>query len=620
MKAKIRNRGILGGILLPGLLTTQITFGQTNLQFTSVNTTDEGAIQLHWASQPGHFYEIDEADALIDTNTGSTTWNRLYNDYPSQGTNTFIGDFGNYLVVPNILHPKDMPMRFYRIMDEGVDTISNEPTVLIVSPTNGFVASGSLTVTIAASTNQGNIYPKLYVDGQAMWPSEDGSNYVLNTCEWGNGPHILFATVDSSTAIDGPMDSSGFTGHGVSPFVPVTFSNLISRISFSQYFFQPSLGQTQQVTASFAANCDWTLTIRDAYSNAVRTVTGSGSSLLFNWDGTGDGETNIPNGVYYYYIDAQTNGESDEMAVGSSPSPSFADSDLSELWAIPANSEDVAPLALYPPGFDTNGFTIFAASPSEIESLRSSSSSVAMDSGSGVSPDDTSIPAAQSGPPTPQRPPTDPVIGIAGTFGIVYDTYSGNGTNGIIVRPLPDGSGLPGQYIRMQTFPASTSLGYAPLPSYNAEANNFINEMQLFGWRCHLHKVDDQFSINDLRGSGTPFNQVELGVMMFHGTYGTTMDYAAGLCQQMYYPVTAGASGQYLRLSEMNLGGSDPTNGLKWFAILACNSLQHNNWANMQSHGIKPYNSNLHLLLGVDSTNSTSSVLLQYWAQYMNFG
>ena len=85
----------------------------------------------------------------------------------------------------------------------------------------------------------------------------------------------------------------------------------------------------------------------------------------------------------------------------------------------------------------------------------------------------------------------------------------------------------------------------------------------------------------------------------------------------MYYPVTSG--GQYLRLSEMNLGGSG-TNGLKWMALLSCTSLQHNNWANMQSLGVKPYNSNLHLLLGVDTTNYTSSSILWYWARYMNYG
>ena len=85
-----------------------------------------------------------------------------------------------------------------------------------------------------------------------MWPSEDGTNYVINTCEWDNGPHTLFATATESTMPD-TAGNIGLTGHAVSPFLTVYFSNLVTRISFSQQFFEPSLGQTQQVSAIFAA-------------------------------------------------------------------------------------------------------------------------------------------------------------------------------------------------------------------------------------------------------------------------------------------------------------------------------------------------------------------------------
>ena len=51
---------------------------QTNIQFTSINVTDEGAIQLRWSSQSNELYEIDEADSLNSTNV---TWNMLYDGY-----------------------------------------------------------------------------------------------------------------------------------------------------------------------------------------------------------------------------------------------------------------------------------------------------------------------------------------------------------------------------------------------------------------------------------------------------------------------------------------------------------------------------------------------------------
>ena len=86
------------------------------------------------------------------------------------------------------------------------------------------------------------------------------------------------------------------------------------------------------------------------------------------------------------------------------------------------------------------------------------------------------------------------------------------------------------------------------------------------------------------------------------------------------FPVTSGGSIQYLRMSEMNLGGSDPTNGLKWFVFFACDSLHQANWNSMINAGQQPYNGNMHLILGANSVIRANTVLMQKWAQYMNYG
>ena len=209
---------IVQKIIMASALVLALTiingFAQTNLQFTSVSVTDEGAIHLAWASQSNEVYEIDEADALIDTNTGSITWNKLYDDYPSQGTNTFWLDTGNYNLLPQILNPKDMPMRFYRIVDLGADTTSDEPSVSITSPTDGTAATGELTITVVAATDQPVFSgTKLYVDGQEMQMADSTTNYAdgstnyevdtysINTCEWGNETHTLFATVECQSGL-----------------------------------------------------------------------------------------------------------------------------------------------------------------------------------------------------------------------------------------------------------------------------------------------------------------------------------------------------------------------------------------------------------------------------------
>jgi hypothetical protein len=212
------------------------------LKFTGVNATAEGAIQLHWASNPNEYYEIDYADSIIDTNTGSITWKFLYEDYPSQGTNTLWLDTGNYFTDQIAVHPSLSPMRFYRIVLSGTNTAPS-PSVLITSPTNGFTATSNINVTVLASSIEPFILTKLYVDGQEMQePStttnyvSNGTNYVLatyvlNTCEWPNGTHMLFGTAECQSGPSGAHDfPTPLIGRGASSFVSINYNNLITRV------------------------------------------------------------------------------------------------------------------------------------------------------------------------------------------------------------------------------------------------------------------------------------------------------------------------------------------------------------------------------------------------------
>lgn len=649
----IKTLAALCGVLA---ITIGQSTAQNTLQFTSVNTTPENAIQLHWASTNGELYQIQYANALATNDDGSTAWQVLYDNYPSHGTNTFVGDFGNYDVAPQITHPKNNVMRFYRILDQGQDSLPDVPTVTIGSLTNNSAVSDEIAFTVTAATDQPGLHGTiLYVDGQQMRPPDDVTNftvgstnyeidtYSLNTCEWFNGTHVLFATTEAASQYSSQMNGGAIlTGHAVSPFVSLVFSNLIEEISFSQPLFDPSSGQTQQVSAVFAANCDWTLNIEDVYSNIVQTASGSGTSMLYNWDGTANG-TNLPSGLYFYYISAETNGQAYSamsMASSSAEISTISEDEPMQLWALaPDSSGPPLPLAIYPPGLDTNGFTIFEASQSEVRALTTAVSSVdrpasaarsatfSVGGGGGFAAAAAggggSSSGSQNSPPAPQRPPTNPIRGLAGSFGIAVDTYNTNGTNGPSVGPLNNGLNPSLHlYISMDDDGSTGSRSNPPRPEHVAEANQFAKEMQYYGWNNSFNKVDDQFSINDLRGSGTMFNNVNMGVIMLHGTYGngsSATDYAANGCKQMYFSVTSGGSAQYLRFSEMNLGGSG-TNGLKWMVIDACHSLQHNNWSSMKNKGIKPYNSNLHLILGGDTVTWTSTRKWYNFARYLNYG
>ncbi len=642
MKTIIKGASILGII---GALITQAT-AQNQLQILSATPTVEGAITLTWASNPNEIYEIDEADVLNTNSDGSTAWNTLYSDYPSQGTSTFWLDTGNYFVNPEIVHPSQSPMRFYRIVLTGTNTAPTVPIVSISSPSNGASATGDLTVTVIAYADQAFLTTKLYVDGQEMnepdtrtnWADGSGITnyvqdmYVLNTCEWPNGTHTLFATASCQTGATGAHDVGAVgISYGISPFVPVAFSNLITRISFTQPFFMPEDGQTQVVSAIFTANVNWTLQIQDDTGTTVRTATGSGGSMVFDWDGTGTGGTNLPVGTYTYLITAETNGLAlpagtggDGSGDGRPPSPSFAfsafggDSGATQFW-VESPSGGIVPLFLYPPGFDTNTLTIFEepVSWSPYSSMRpASSASFAADTPGGTSEDYGGAPSQTSR--APKRPPINPVKGRAGVYGIAYDTYSANG-NGFTIQSPDNGLNV-GQRIHLEGHSGSTStFRYPPLVPYKWEANAFIAQMKKGNWSQGFAKVDNQFTINDLRGSGTMFNTVKLGLLLLHGTYGTSQDFKANQTDQIYFPITSGHSASYIRASEMSFGNS-ATNGLKWMGILACNSLQHSSWSSMQSLGAVPYNSSLHLILGSDSVIWTEEHVASYWAKYMIVG
>ena len=637
--------------LIIAALTASLTgVANAQLQFIASYATDEGAIHLAWASQAQELYQIQYANALNTNWDGATDWEVLYDNYPSQGTTTFWLDTGNYNLVPQVLHPRNMATRFYRIVDLGPDTTSNEPWLSITNLTNGAVVSGQLAVTVMATTIQPVLsVVKLYVDGQEMPPADSvleysddtgvtnyqAATFYLNTCEWGNGSHVLFGTAECASGNGDILNDTTpiATGHGVSGMVPVTISNLVTRISFTQPQFDPSSGQTQHVSAVFMANCNWTLSITDIGSNVVKAATGSGVLMGYDWDGTDNSNAVLPGGVYYYYINAATNGGAYplfEVGSGGDTNPPVGPDSFAlmssggfgsgELWAIAPDSDAIIPLNIYPPGYDTNGFTIFEATPSEIRAVLSPQRTTMRFSSEG-SYASAATAAAQGTPAAPKRPPNNPVRGLAGSFGVCYDTFNANGTNSIPVSVLDNGLNIH-VYISMDNYAGGRTLYCAPVPGYKAEADNFISCMTHFGWNNSLLKFDSTLSVNDLKGSTAPINNVNLCVLMSHGAYGagsTAVDYKANQCKQMYYPITSGGSSTYFRLSDMNLGGSG-TNGLKWMGIIACNSLQHNNWASMVSKGIKPYNSNLHLLLGVDTEQPVNYRLLWNWSTYMNYG
>lgn len=464
-----------------------------------------------------------------------------------------------------------------------------------------------------------------------MNQSDDGINYVINTCEWANGSHILYAVATARSALSGPSGSFPIsTSHGVSTYMPVTFSNLITSISFSQPFFEPSLGQTQEVSAIFAANCNWTLQIQDMDSNVVRTATGSGGSMVFDWDGTGNGGTNIPDGNYLYCISVQTNGLAlpsgggGSGGGGSPPSPAFASSALvsgseaTELWAIsPDGSGNAGPLALYPPGFDTSGFTIFEEPLgwSPFQRFSSVQSLAGLGTLSGGASAAYSGPSGQSAT-APTRPPTSPTKNSVGTYGIAYIDWASPQTVSIPKNGMPyPATGV----CHLDT--GGNSVQFDKIPEGPAFEVNFIRTMKKGGWKLVYDRSANStpaLHANDMRrgdqgyGGGELFTTASIGLFLNHGSYGTDPDYSAGSSgsKQTYFRIsTDSGDNGWLRMCQIGFGGD-----LKWLGLLACNSLT--TYSSMANAGAIPLKTT-HMVCGTSAVSAVGEDFGAYWAKKM---
>jgi Big-like domain-containing protein/uncharacterized protein DUF6345/flagellar hook capping protein FlgD len=632
-------KSILAGLILVGLAARALAQAQNPFSFTGVRATEEGAIILNWESETNTFYDVMYTDNLIDPDTGLTIWSPLYLEYPSHGTNTFIGDYGNFLETPITPHPKDSPARFYRIFWRGTNTAPTNPTISITAPTNGSTVSGELTISINASSDQIITERKLYVDGQLMKPSPDSTNFTINTCEWPNGPHTLFATVKSQSALEGiPTDTSVTYGRAVSPYLTVTFDNLITKLAFSQWFFKPSLSQTQIVSASFTLPSNWTLEIQNADSNTVRTVTGSGETLGYAWDGTGQGDTNLPAGVYTYLITAATNGAPPSPPSGggggtNDPPPSPGSASASSSSASSESSGDgwyprTARQATaagwssyfidYPPlpPYRSNGVWVVPDQqpPTEVPLnseqtyTASSSSSFSMDS---LTPD-ANTPTSQA-TRGPERPPTAAVRDAVGTFGMGWQVYPG----GVVFPAIPSGFPLPLQFVKVDT--NHTVEGFGDLSDATILENNFMVEMM-------KHAYDPALILNSRRFQPVMlqtniFNQVNLALILLHSSFANTAESTSTMLHiyLRFWDAYGTKATSNVKMDQLSLGAPG-TNGLKWVAFACCSSMRDQNWDSMKGFQKLPINNDLHLMLGASTVMTAAPNLGKLWASNMLAG
>jgi len=581
-----------------------------SLQFTHVGVTSGGAVTLHWQSESNAVYNIEYATELSD----SIVWKTLYEDYPAQGTNTYWTDAGDQNTVTILAHPRDGAMRFYRVVQTDTHDVANAPQVLVLSPTNGATLTGDATATVSISTTQTINSIRLYVDGQEVGYQVDGAtNFVINTCQFGNGSHSLFAVVEGSTGAETTGETSDYLpSYGVSPAAAVTFDNFITDYRGKLRFQDAEESETNRFSASFSAYADWTLSITNQNGVAVRTITGTGFDMEFIWDGTGDGETNLPAGPYWAVLSATESSMS-----GLASMLQMLPLEIEDAIANGQKSYFLEPAPM-PPVY-TNGEwvaweDVFGAQPAIEVSISDDYFKLAVATkaeatrlahisnfeGRGGIALDAAGDSGSGSQTTVLRPLPSVWFGKIGTIGVAYQGNHPDGVSfGLNTRPS---NGLFGR-VSLNVTPGS----YGRLKTAHRVCLGFNRYMADAGYRLKFYKGNFDLQASDLRkpskGGNSVFNSVNVGLLVGHGVYGsgsTPYDYTISGSGpiQSYYPVYTGANGyDWVRLSEFDFGGSS-TNGLRWMGILTCNNLTDSVFLDCFDKEVLPVNDDLHLLCG----------------------
>ncbi len=176
--------------------------------------------------------------------------------------------------------------------------VITEPIGQLSAPTAGSTVSGTIDydfVPNAAYTVTAVSFPCAtgVVQGDGSWQGSANSASCFS-----NGANTVAASVSWT-------DSFGYTHYDSSPSVPITVSNAITVTAYdTNRAFTPNGPQENTISGEYvlsdAANV--TITVADSTGTVVRTlqsaVSESAGGRDWTWDGTNDGGTTVPDGLY----------------------------------------------------------------------------------------------------------------------------------------------------------------------------------------------------------------------------------------------------------------------------------------------------------------------------------
>ncbi|HOX59014.1 MAG TPA: DUF6345 domain-containing protein [Candidatus Paceibacterota bacterium] len=605
---KTMTRGMLILVIVGAL---QSGFSQNNSQpvLKVVKVRADQPAVLEWTSRTNEIYRVDYAPDLATNFTTAAEY------IANQGTNTLWADIGT----ESVSYPRtssadeNVSYRFYRIAVQGYASNSFPATITI---SNAFSTLSGLTNILASVTSPSNVVSgSLLVDGNevSLSPGKDYA-FPLETRFFPNGTHRLTVSVQNdgdtgTTGGDDAVPDPALDGEAsfAAQNATVSFNNPLSDVRLKYAGYRPDLGETQQVHAVWTSPRSWQvdITYADDTNTIYRSFTGNGTTVSVIWDGLdSSGQELSPQRIAYVIYDL---GEFQQMSAsaGSDFSTIF---DAMELWAVPADGAGaIVPLAIYPPGADTNGLVIFEASASEIYPKRT--------------------------PPTTQTANSVEVGGIFGPMDaggtsepfIVYSTYKTFGSFGMLYQghhPLFGSYPRPprGAPFGQVTFATGTGFPWGKLKAPKKIATYLSQAVRVMGYSVPFIYGDDNFAAPALQksslGGSNIFNTVNLGLFVGHSAAGKENIVALGH-PQTYIPVYRKTSDSFtwIGMNDMDLGSSN----LKWAAFYSCNLFRDSSYRSfgcytqMKNNEHLAMNTDLHVMQAYATEVSVLPDMGKYW-------
>jgi hypothetical protein len=211
--------------------------------------------------------------------------------------------------------------------------------------TRGGIHVRSIAPTLDHLTLRNNVVAGLSVDLGA--PSVTNCTFLGNSAGLITtaGTSLFNARLNWWGATSGPSGSGPGTGQSISsgvyfdPWLTAAGSSpeYVSSATYSNRKFNPSSGTISNWSLASSQSASWTMTFSNSQSQVVRTLTASGLTAPFSWDGKNDSGVLQPDGTYTYTIQA-TAGSSATPATGRA----FVDSTLLVSITSPAASQTLS--------------------------------------------------------------------------------------------------------------------------------------------------------------------------------------------------------------------------------------------------------------------------------------